>query len=95
MFGSLFEDFQGFQLVMNFLVMPLFFFSGSIFPLNSVPTALLWIARFDPLTYAIDAIRFLLVGATDFSIGLDLAVISVMTLIFVSAGSYLFSRIQV
>ena len=62
MFGSLFEDFQGFQLVMNFMVMPLFFFSGSIFPLDNVPTVLLWIARFNPLTYGIDAIRYLLVA---------------------------------
>ena len=95
MFGSLFEDFQGFQLIMNFIVMPLFFFSGSIFPLDNVPTVLLWIARFNPLTYGIDAVRYLLVGTTHLGLGLDLIVLSVVTLIFVSLGSYFFSRIQV
>src|SRR6185436_7721158 len=40
MVASLLKDMQGFQLIMNFLVMPMFFLSGSLFPLNNVPLAL-------------------------------------------------------
>ena len=40
--GSTLKDMQGFQLIMNFLVMPIFFLSGALFPLNNLPTALRW-----------------------------------------------------
>ena len=53
MVASLLKDMQGFQLIMNFLVMPLFFLSGALFPLNNVPSALLLVARFDPLFTAL------------------------------------------
>src|ERR1700722_6559802 len=42
-------DFQGFQLVMNFLVMPIFFLSGSLFPLTNIPRVMRIIANLDPL----------------------------------------------
>ncbi|MGH7141684.1 MAG: ABC transporter permease, partial [Minisyncoccia bacterium] len=64
MVASLLRDMQGFQLIMNFLVMPLFFLSGALFPLNNVPAALAWIARFDPLSYGIDAMRYFLIDST-------------------------------
>ena len=38
--GSTLQDMQGFQLIMNFLVMPIFFLSGALFPLTNLPTAL-------------------------------------------------------
>src|ERR1700724_1379917 len=46
--ASLLSDFQGFQLVMNFLVMPMFFLSGALFPLGTVPRALKIVAGIDP-----------------------------------------------
>ena len=49
MIASLLDDMQGFQLIMNFLVMPLFFLSGALFPLQGLPKALDLIARIDPL----------------------------------------------
>jgi len=48
--ASVLPDFQGFQLVMNFLVMPIFFLSGALFPLTNVPRAMLIIASLDPLS---------------------------------------------
>ena len=35
--ASVLEDMQGFQLIMNFLVMPLFFLSGALFPVQGLP----------------------------------------------------------
>src|SRR5690242_14111542 len=52
--ASLLSDFQGFQLVMNFMVMPMFFLSGALFPLQSVPRVLKIIAAINPLTYGVD-----------------------------------------
>lgn len=66
--ASVLEDMQGFQLIMNFLVMPLFFLSGSIFPLDSAPRALAIVARFDPLSYGVDALRGVLIGMSHFGV---------------------------
>ncbi len=95
MVASLLRDMQGFQLIMNFLVMPLFFLSGALFPLNNVPQVMLWIARFDPLSYGVDALRYFLINLSTFGIALDLLVLSGITALFLVLGSYFFSRIQV
>jgi len=92
--ASVMEDFQGFQLVMNFLVMPTFFLSGALFPLTNVPTAIGVIASVDPLSYGVDGLRGALTGATHFGMATDFGVLFVLTLACLLAGSYLFSRIQ-
>jgi ABC-2 type transport system permease protein len=93
--ASILEDMQGFQLIMNFLVMPLFFLSGSLFPLQGVPPVLVTIARFDPLSYGVDALRALLIGSTQFGLALDMIVLSLVTAFFLFLGSYFFSKIQI
>lgn len=93
--ASVLEDMQGFQLIMNFLVMPLFFLSGALFPLNGLPEGITLIAKFDPLSYGVDGMRGTLLGFYHFGLGTDLAVLAAVTLVFVAAGSYLFSRIQI
>src|SRR5580658_10516823 len=55
--GSVLEDMQGFPLVMNFLVMPLFFFSNALFPVAGLPKALQFFIRLNPLTYGVDGLR--------------------------------------
>jgi len=92
--ASVLSDFQGFQLVMNFLVMPIFFLSGALFPLTNVPRALEIIARLDPLTYGVDGLRGALIGLGHFSATLDVVVLSAIAAVLVSVGAYLFSRIQ-
>ncbi|MEJ0020983.1 MAG: ABC transporter permease [Candidatus Doudnabacteria bacterium] len=93
--ASQLEDLQGFQLIMNFLVMPLFFLSGALFPLAGLPSFLVFITRFDPLSYGIDAFRVLLSNSGHYSLSLDLSVLVVITLVFLSIGSYLFSKVQI
>jgi ABC-2 type transport system permease protein len=92
--ASVLEDMQGFQLIMNFMVMPLFFLSGALFPLSGLPPALSAIVKFDPLSYGIDAFRVLLVNAGNFGLGIDLLVLSLVTLGFLVLGSYLFGKIE-
>jgi len=92
--ASLLQDFQGFQLIMNFLVMPIFFLSGALFPLTNVPTALNVIASIDPLSYGVDGLRVALSGAAHFGVATDLAVLCAVTAGALGLGSYLFSRIQ-
>ncbi len=95
MIASLLDDMQGFQLIMNFLVMPLFFLSGALFPLQGLPKALSIVARIDPLSYGIDALRTLLIGVGHYGLGVDITVLGTITLIFLWLGSYFFKKIQI
>jgi len=92
--GSVLEDMQGFQLVMNFLVLPIFFLSGALYPLTNLPTAMAVIVRLDPLTYGVDGLRGALVSTWQFSATLDLAVLAALACVFLGSGAYLFSKIE-
>ena len=53
---------QGFQFLMQLMVFPLIFLSGVFFPVQGVPTWLQIVAKFNPLTYGVDAIRQIFLG---------------------------------
>ena len=93
--ASVLEDMQGFQLIMNFLVMPLFFLSGALFPLRGLPRAIGLAAMLDPLSYGVDGLRGTLSGVAYFGLWPDLLVLVAVTAGFVALGGYLFSRIQI
>jgi ABC-2 type transport system permease protein len=88
------KDLQSFQLIMNFLVAPISFLSGALYPLTDLPLPLKWITRLDPLSYGVDGLRGALIGTYRFGPWLDLAVLSIGTLILLGIGGYLFSRIE-
>jgi ABC-2 type transport system permease protein len=92
--GSVIQDMQGFQLIMNFLVLPIFFLSGALFPLTHLPKALSVITHLDPLAYGVDGLRGALIGWWGFNFSLDMLILVALAAIFLSAGAYLFSRIQ-
>ncbi len=93
--GSALQNIQGFQLVMNFLVMPIFFLSGALYPLNNLPKALSLVTSLDPLAYGVDGLRTSLTGMSHFGLSADLSVLVLVTTILLFIGSYLFSKIQV
>ena len=101
--GSRLRSQQSFQMVVQVLVFPLIFASGAFFPLNSVPGWLLAIARFNPLTYGVDAMRHLFLGAqaAPFAISLfghtlgmwqDMLLVAVLGVILLTITSILFSQ---
>jgi ABC-2 type transport system permease protein len=93
--GSTLRDMQGFQLTMNFLVMPIFFLSGALFPLANLPTALSVATHVDPLSYGIDGLRGAFIGLSHFGIAMDLSILVVLACCFLALGAWAFSRIQV
>ena len=94
--ASLLSDFQGFQLIMNFLVMPLFFLSGALFPLQDAPRPLQVLAAVDPLSYGVDGLRSALAGtACHFGAATDLGVLAGLTALLLALGAYLFAKIEV
>jgi ABC-2 type transport system permease protein len=92
--GSVLQDMQGFQLIMNFLVIPIFFLSGALFPLTNLPKVLSVITSIDPLSYGVDGLRGALIGASHFGLATDISVLCIVAIVFISTGSYLFSKIQ-
>jgi ABC-2 type transport system permease protein len=92
--GSVLQDMQGFPLIINFLVMPLFFFSSALFPLNGLPKVLQLLVKLNPLTYGVDGLRGSLSNAFAFGIVTDFVVLSILTAILLAVGSYFFSKIQ-
>jgi ABC-2 type transport system permease protein len=93
--ASVLEDMQGFQLIMNFLVMPIFFLSGALFPLQNLPEPLVIVASMNPLSYGVDGLRATLINGSHFGLPLDLLVLFSVALLLMAVGSYLFSRIEI
>ena len=93
--GSSLKDMQGFQLVMNFLVMPIFFLSGALYPLSNLPKALAILTRVDPLTYGVDGVRGALIGVTHFGITLDVIALAGVAALLLTAGAWRFSMIEI
>ena len=93
--ASRLEDMQAFPLIMNFLIMPIFFLSGAIFPLAGLHGAIGAVASVDPLSYGVDGLRAVLLNSAHFGIPTDLLVLSVVAAIFLAVGSYFFSKIQI
>jgi ABC-2 type transport system permease protein len=87
-------DFQGFQLIVNLLVMPMFFLSGALFPLHDLPIPMAVITSINPLSFGVDGLRYSLTGITHFSLGTDLMILIGLTGGLLALGGYLFSRIE-
>jgi ABC-2 type transport system permease protein len=93
--GSSLKDMQGFQLIMSFLVMPIFFLSGALYPLSNLPKVLALLTRIDPLTYGVDGVRTVLTGITHFGIAADAVVLVTVAVLLLSAGAWRFSKIEI
>ncbi len=92
--ASKLNDMQGFQLIMNFLVMPIFFLSGALFPLTGLPKIIEIITKINPLSYGIDGLRGTLINAATFSLWTDFTVLALVTLACIAVGAYFFSKIE-
>ncbi len=92
--GSRMESMQAFPLVMNFMLMPLFFLSGALYPLDGLPSAFKIVTSINPLSYGVDGLRGALIGTTHFGMGLDAVVLCGIAILFLVLGAYSFSKIQ-
>lgn len=92
--GSFVEDMQGFQAINQFLVFPLYFLSGALYPLTGVPAWLRIVAEVNPMSYAVDAMRDTLIGQTHFGLAKDIIVLAVTTVILIAFGAYRFKHIE-
>ncbi|MHB0915077.1 MAG: ABC transporter permease [Thermoleophilia bacterium] len=87
---------QGFQMIMNFIMMPMFFLSGAMFQLTSAPRWMDSLARVNPLTYGVDAMRAIMLSdvPSRFPLATDLAVMLAITAVMLTVSVTAFSRQQ-
>ena len=92
--ASLIPDFQWFQLINNFLIMPLMMLSWAMYPLDTAATWLQWVARFDPLAYWVDGMRWALAWNSFFWMWMTVVVLLVLMILFIIIGWYTFNRMK-
>ena len=92
--GSWMESPEGFSLLSGFVTFPLFFLSGALFPLSSLPSWLSVVTFGNPLTYGVDALRGLLLGTSQFSFLLDFTVLAGFAVITLILGTWSFRRLK-
>lgn len=91
-FASKMRDIQGFSVIMNFVIFPLFFLSGAFFPLQNLPVWLRSLSYVDPLTYGVDGLRGALIGASSLPITYNLMILVGFSVVMVFLGAYFFEK---
>ena len=91
-FASHLRDMQGFSMVMNFVIFPIFFLSGSMFPLTNFPQWLRLVARGNPLTYGVDGLRAALLGRSELPLSLNMLILAAFAVAAVIIGAWSFEK---
>ncbi len=92
--ASRLESIEGFQVVANLLVLPIFFLSGAFFPVTSLPDWMKVLVDLNPLAYGVDALRYAVTGLHTYPLTLDLAVITGFFVLMTLLGSILFRNVK-
>lgn len=96
--ATFYDSYESFSVIMNFIVMPMFFLSGAMYPVRLLPDILRFVAKLNPLTYGIDAIKYVIFPnatghmAPDFSIMTSALVIIISSIVFVLLAGRAFER---
>jgi ABC-2 type transport system permease protein len=91
-FASKMIDMQGFSIVMNFVIFPLFFLSGALYPLDNFPVWLRVLSHMDPLTYGVDGLRAIMIGQSSYPILINLGIMVAFSLVMIVLGAYFFEK---
>jgi ABC-2 type transport system permease protein len=92
--GSYMYSLEGFQMIVSFVVFPLFFLSGALFPLDNLPEWLSVLTAADPATYGVDALRNLMLGTGSYGVELDFAILVGYTAVLGAFGVYSFGKMK-
>ncbi len=85
-------SFQGFGTIMNFVIMPMWFLSGALFPMQNMPWWLAILVRVNPLTYGVDLVRWLVLGFSYYSPLFDVGFLIAFSVLTTSAAVFFFNR---
>ena len=92
--GSLMTSPEGFQLIITFVIFPLFFLSGALFPLENLPGYLATLTAVNPLTYVVDTLRGLLINIQYYGVLENLFVLAAFAFLANLIGMLAFKRMR-
>lgn len=95
MIGSAVKDVQSFNVIGNFMVMPMVFLSGALYPLSHQPKVLTVITLLNPLSYGVDGLRGTLIGSWHFNYFLDMGLLTILGAVFLVLGAWFFSKLEI
>jgi ABC-2 type transport system permease protein len=93
-FASKMKDMQGFSVVMNFVIFPLFFLSGALYPLGNFPIWVRCLSYADPLTYGVDGLRGVWLRASSLPVALDFGAMVIFSGLMLALGAYFFEKTE-
>jgi len=88
------DDMHAFQLIMNFIIQPIFIFSGALFPIDNLPYPINQVIAVNPFSYSVDGLRNVVLGESSHSLILNLSVISSFAFILLLLGTYSFQKMK-
>jgi ABC-2 type transport system permease protein len=99
--ASFLSNFEGFNIIMNFMIMPMFFLSGAMYPVGLLPGWLKLFTYINPLTYGVDGFKNVLLGPARASSGMlgaefplywDIIVVTFFSIIMITIAAWSFRR---
>ena len=94
------RSFEGYNVVMNFLVMPMFLFSGAMYPVTSMPQVLRQLSYLNPVTYCVDLFKHILLrnerppAGPEFSLAFDLLIVATLSVVTMTLAVLAFKKRQ-
>ncbi|MFA5260760.1 MAG: ABC transporter permease [Candidatus Omnitrophota bacterium] len=85
-------SFEGFGVISNFIIMPMFFLSGAMFPIDNLPHWVNFIVRINPLSYGVDLLRWVTLGIKTFALYIDFLFLLIFASIMLLIGIFEFSK---
>jgi ABC-2 type transport system permease protein len=96
------ESLQGFNVIMNFIVLPMFFLSGALYPVETLPVPVNYLAFINPLCYGVDSFKHVLFSeevlpsggllGAEFPLHIDIIMVGVFTVVMIVLSSRSFDR---
>ncbi|MBI5562376.1 MAG: ABC transporter permease [Deltaproteobacteria bacterium] len=96
--ASFLTSLEGFNVIMNFIVLPMFFLSGALYPVGALPAALRAVSYLNPLCYGVDSFKHVLLAAQsgalapELPLSLDAAYLIAFSAVFVFLSAAVFER---
>lgn len=90
--ASFTDSMEGFNLILSFIVLPIFLLSGALFPVGGLPSWLKFAVYLDPLTYGVDALRAIILNYSVLPLYVDVSIVTLFALAMVLVSAYVFSR---
>jgi ABC-2 type transport system permease protein len=92
--ASRMRTFEGFGVIVNFVIQPIFFLSGALYPTDHLPPVMRAVVLANPMTYAVDAVRGLMIGLHHQPLALDLGVVAATALALGGLATWSFGRME-